>query len=53
MDYLDKEGFLTVERERCNEDSLDEVIARWTHKVESGQMDIPVDGLVICYDDTV
>ena len=53
MDYLDKEGFLTVERERCNEDSLDEVIARWTHKVESVQMDIPVDGLVICYDDTV
>lgn len=53
MDYLDKEGFLTVERERCNEDNLDEVIARWTHKVESGQMDIPVDGLVICYDDTV
>lgn len=53
MDYLDGEGFLTVERERCNEDNLDEVIARWTHKVESGQMDIPVDGLVICYDDTV
>lgn len=53
MDYLDREGFLTVERERCNEDNLDEVIARWTHKVESGQMDIPVDGLVICYDDTV
>ena len=53
MDYMDREGFLTVERERCNEDNLDEVIARWTHKVESGQMDIPVDGLVICYDDTV
>lgn len=53
MDYLDKEGFLTVERERCNGDNLDEVVARWTHKVESGQMDIPVDGLVICYDDTV
>lgn len=53
MDYLDREGFLTVERERCNEDNLDEVIVRWTHKVESGQMDIPVDGLVICYDDTV
>lgn len=53
MDYLDREGFLTVKRERCNEDNLDEVIARWTHKVESGQMDIPVDGLVICYDDTV
>ena len=53
MDYLDKEGFLTVERERCNENNLDEVIARWTQKVESGQMDLPVDGLVICYDDTV
>ena len=53
MDYLDGEGFLTVEREKCTEDDLDDVIARWTHKVESGQMDIPVDGLVICYDDTV
>lgn len=53
MDYLDGEGFLTVEREKCTEADLDDVIARWTHKVESGQMDIPVDGLVICYDDTV
>ena len=53
MDYLDHEGFLTVERERCRADQLDDVIDRWTRKVESGKMDLPVDGLVICYDDTV
>ena len=31
---------------------LDEAVKRWTRDVESGRMDVPVDGLVICYDDT-
>lgn len=52
MDYLEKEGFRVIEREKCNAQQLSEVIDRWTGKVESGEMDIPVDGLVICYDDT-
>lgn len=52
MEFLEKTGFTVVEREVTNAEGLPEVIDRWTKKVESGQMDIPVDGLVICYDDT-
>lgn len=52
MDYLEKEGFTIVDREATTADGLPEVIERWTKKVESGEMDIPVDGLVICYDNT-
>lgn len=52
MEFLEREGFLVVEREATNAEELPEVIDRWTKKVENGQMDIPVDGLVICYDDT-
>ena len=28
------------------------MIDNWTKRVETGKMDLPVDGLVICYDDT-
>ena len=52
MNFLEKEGFTVVEREACTAETLPDVVARWTEKVESGKMDIPVDGLVICYDDT-
>lgn len=52
MDYLVRLGFNTVEREKTDAAHLAQVIERWTHRVESGKMDIPVDGLVICYDDT-
>lgn len=52
MDFLEKEGFTVIEREKLKADALEEVIDKWTKKVESGEMDIPVDGLVICYDDT-
>ncbi len=52
MDFLEKEGFTVIERELVHADALEECIGRWTKKVESGEMDIPVDGLVICYDDT-
>lgn len=52
MDYLKQEGFRVVEHEKCRAEQLSEVIERWTERVESGEMDIPVDGLVICYDDT-
>lgn len=51
MAYLEKMGFTVVENIRCNSISLEEKIDFLTHKVENGQMDIPVDGLVICYDD--
>lgn len=52
MDMLEKEGFTVIDREAVTAESLPEAILRWTAKVESGEMDIPVDGLVICYDDT-
>lgn len=52
MDYLAKLGFDVVEREATDANHLEEAIDRWTKKVESKEMDIPVDGLVICYDDT-
>ena len=52
MDFLEKEGFTVVDREAVSTENLADAIARWTEKVETGKMDIPVDGLVICYDDT-
>lgn len=52
MDYLEKLGFTVVEREQTSAEKLGDAIDRWTKKVEQGKMDIPVDGLVICYDDT-
>ena len=52
MAYLDSLGFLTVDRELTDAAGLPEAVARWTRKVESGEMDLPVDGLVLCYEDT-
>ena len=52
MAFLEREGFTTVEHELTDAESLPDVIERWTQKVEHGEMDIPVDGLVITYDDT-
>lgn len=52
MDYLDRLGFTTVEREETDAVHLPDAIARWTKKVDSGEIGIPVDGLVITYDDT-
>lgn len=52
MDLLDGMGFTTVKRELTDAEKLPEAIERWTRDVETGKMDIPVDGLVIAYDDT-
>ena len=52
MDYLAELGFDVVDREATDAAHLSETIDAWTRKVENGEMDIPVDGLVICYDDT-
>ena len=54
MDFLDQLGFHTVERERIDDMSrIQSVVDKWTKTVESGKMRIPVDGLVICYEDVV
>lgn len=52
MQFLENLGFNVVDREATDAGKLPEAIARWTKEVENGQMDVPVDGLVICYDDT-
>ena len=52
MNRLDALGFTTVDRERCDARTLPEAVERWTRRVDTGEMPIPVDGLVICYDDT-
>ena len=55
MDWLDQLGFNTVERrqiEHPDQDSVENGIAAFTAEVTSKQNPYPVDGLVICYDDT-
>lgn len=53
MAFLKKEGFTTVEYTLCNAGNVSEIIDIYTKKVEDGIMDIPVDGLVICYEDDI
>ena len=54
MDWLRKVGLGTVEHERIDNPTLDninKVIDRWTEKVTKRENPYPVDGLVIAYDD--
>jgi DNA ligase (NAD+) len=52
MDFLEALGFNVISREETTAKELPDVIAKWTEKVISKKFDIPVDGLVICYEDT-
>jgi DNA ligase (NAD+) len=52
MDYLADLGFTVVDREPTDSEHLQETIDKWTASVRSGNMDIPVDGLVVTFDDT-
>lgn len=68
MDYLESLGFRCVERERVDPPAeqlplfadaagpggsgVGDAIGRWTAKVTNGECPFPVDGLVVCYDDT-
>ena len=55
MAWLDNQGFKTVERqliEHPDEDSVEACITRFTKEVTSRSNPYPVDGLVVCYDDT-
>lgn len=51
MEFLEKEGFQTVDRQCCTAATLPEAVETWTKRVESGLFDYPVDGLVIGYED--
>ncbi len=52
MNYLEEMKFTVVDRELGDGNSIADMVEKWTKRVESGKMDLPVDGLVICYDDT-
>ena len=55
MQWLDQLGFQTVERlfvEHPSQGAVQDGIDAFTQKVTSKQNPFPVDGLVICYDDT-
>lgn len=52
MDFLEEMKFTVVDRELGNASTIPMMIDKWTKLVETGKMDVPVDGLVICYDDT-
>ncbi len=55
MDWLDRQGFSTVERRLVtlpNISSVEGVVNAFTEEVTSKKNPYPVDGLVICYDDT-
>ena len=55
MNWLDQQGFTTVERQQIEQPSIQSVeacLAGFTEKVTSNQNPYPVDGLVVCYDDT-
>ena len=55
MDWLDAQGFHSVERELVETPDLphvEDTIDRWTKHVTDGENPYPVDGLVIGYDDT-
>ncbi|MBR4394729.1 MAG: NAD-dependent DNA ligase LigA, partial [Oscillospiraceae bacterium] len=52
MDFLEKSGFVVVDREKTDAAGLPDAVVRWTQRVEKGEMQIPVDGLVIAYEDT-
>lgn len=55
MDFLASLGFDCVEREAIatpSPETVEDAISRWTAKVADGKCPFPVDGLVVCYDDT-
>ena len=52
MNFLEEMKFTVVDREPGDAKTIGALIDKWTKWVETGKMDLPVDGLVICYDDT-
>ena len=52
MKLLKKLGFHPVEAEKLHPERIEEGITRWSKRVASDQLDYPVDGLVMVFDDT-
>lgn len=56
MSWLDNMGFHTVERQYVARPELSQIeatVSSFTQRVTSRQNPFPVDGLVVCYDDTL
>ena len=51
MSLLESYGFTVVEREKTDAAGLEDCVSRWTKRVEDKSFDLPVDGLVLCYED--
>lgn len=49
--FLTRGGFTFVDGEFTDASGLPSCVEKWTEKVERGEMDIPVDGLVLAYND--
>lgn len=52
MDFLKQNGFMVVEYLSGSAETMEEMVDTLTARVEDGSFDIPVDGLVLVYDDT-
>lgn len=52
MQFLKELGFHPVESERLHPSQIRQGIERWTKRVTNGEINFPVDGLVIAFDDT-
>ena len=55
MEYLQEIGLAHVEMEKIEDPTVENIqatIDRWTQNVTTGVNPYPVDGLVVCYDDT-
>lgn len=51
MAWLDELGFITVERRRTDAAGIPAAVDWFTEQLDAGRMDIPVDGLVLTYED--
>jgi len=52
MELLKNLGFHPVEAEKLHPKEIEDAITRWSKRVASNQLDYPVDGLVMVFDDT-
>lgn len=52
MEFLKNEGFDVIDHMKTNQENLSETVELFTKRVERLEYEYPVDGLVICYEDT-
>jgi DNA ligase (NAD+) len=52
MQFLRDQGFHPVESEKLHPDQIQQGVENWSKRVTDGEVNFPVDGLVIAFDDT-